>query len=362
MKIQLNAKTLNNILKKVKLFVGFNLKKLPIMQTIKITASDAIHITATNLSNSIIVNILGEIFEQGEVCINFKELQQMIKSQTEDIIITDSTIENGITINYEPYSALEYPNIQMVEVDQLTTLSNDFITGLNTCLPHAWNSKMEGINRQTYEGVWIDKENIIASDTHTLVVYKQNEIQYPKNILIPSSAVKCIVDTFKKSNTIQCKINDKLMELSDNDYTIICRIYTDIEIPKYKMILQGLREDNYITVNTKYFKSIIDKLPVKEKYKKDDDEDFEFSTIVDLEMFNNNVTMNTLTVKPFEIKCKEVCGDHLKLSYYNHLMKKLINGFNEKENKELIIKFNGILRPFVIENDKMIVLGLPVRK
>ena len=203
MKIKINAKTLNSILKKVKPFINFNLKKLPILQTIKISASDTIQITATDLQNSIIVNIPGEIFERGEICINHKEFQQMIKSQTEDIIITDTTVENGITINYESSNPLEYPNIRRVEDNQQSfSLSNDFITGLNTCLPHVWNKKLEGSERQIYEGVWIDNDNIIASDTHTLAVYKQNEIQYQKNILIPTDAVKCIINTFKKSNNL----------------------------------------------------------------------------------------------------------------------------------------------------------------
>ena len=362
MKIQINAKTLNNILKKVKPFINFNLKKLPILQTIKITAFDTIQITATDLQNSIIVNIPGEIFEQGEICINHKEFQQIVKSQTEDIIITDTTIENGITINYESMSVLDYPNIRRVEDNQQSfTLSNDFITGLNTCLPHAWNRKLEGSERQIYEGIWIDSDNMIASDTHTLAVYKQNEIQYQKNILIPTDAVKCIINTFKKSNKLQCKVNNNLIEISDDTYTVICWIYTDLQIPKYKSIIQGLKGYNHITVDTKYFKSIIDKLPVKEKIIIDEN-DVEFNTMVDLEIMNNSINMNTLTVKPFEIECKEVYGDYLKLSYYNHLMKKLVNGFNEKEDKELTIKFNRVLTPFTIQNDKMMVLGLPVRK
>ena len=362
MKIQINAKTLNNILKKVKPFINFNLKKLPILQTIKIIASDKIQIIATDLQNSIIVNIPGEVFEKGEICINHKELQQMIKSQTEDIIITDTTIENGITINYESSSPLDYPNIRRIEENQqLFPLSNDSIIGLNTCLPHAWNKKLEGSEKQIYEGVWIDNDNMIASDTHTLAVYKQNEIQYQKNIFIPTDAVKCIINTFKKSNKLQCKVNNNLIEISDNTYTIICLIYTQLEIPKYKTILQSLKNWNHITVDIKYFKSIIDKLPLYEKYG-DDENVTEHATLIDLEIMNNSVNMNTYTVKPFEIKCKEVYGDYLKLSYYNHLMKKLVNSFNEKEDKELTIKFNGVLTPFTIQNDKMKVVGLPVRK
>jgi len=362
MKIQINAKTLNSILKKVKAFIGHTVQKFPILQTIKITAYDKIQITATDLQNSIIANIPGEVFEQGEVCINLKELQQMIKSQTEDIIITNNTIENGITINYESLNPLEYPNIRRVEEEQkYIPLSNDFITGLNTCLPHVWNKKLEGSERQIYEGIWIDNDNMIASDTHTLVVYKQNEIQYQKNILIPTNAVKCILNTFKKSNNFQCKVNNNLLEISDGTYTVICWIYTDLQIPKYQSIIQGLKGWNHITVDTKYFKSIVDKLPLYEKYGNDENVT-EHATLVDLEIMNNNVNMNTLTVKPFEIKCKEVYGDYLKLSYYNHLMKKLINSFNEKEDKELTISFNGVLTPFTIQNDKMMVLGLPCRK
>jgi len=173
MKIQVNAKSLNNILKTIKPFVGVQLKKLPIMQTIKITAFDSIHITTTNLQNSIVSSIPGEVFEQGEICINFKELQQMIKGQTEDIIITDKTIENGITINYESLSALDYPNIRTIEDDQiLFTLSNDFIINLNTCLPHVWDSKYEGSERQIYEGVWIDNSHILATNTKLLIITK----------------------------------------------------------------------------------------------------------------------------------------------------------------------------------------------
>lgn len=350
MKIQLNGATLNTILKKVKPFIDLKNKNLPILQTIKISASDTAYITATDLENTVIATIPGSnVLEQGEICVNYKEFLQMVKGQTEELIITDNTIENGMIINYQSMSAEDYPNMQRIDIDEqqyVTTLSNDFIKGLNTCFPYTLNEKD---SRPAFEGVWIDGENIFACDIRTMALYKQNEIEYSKNILIYSNTVKCITGTFKKDSNIQCKINSHLMELSNGEYTVICRIITDLTMPAYNHILSSLNNDEYITVNSKYFKSITDKIPKNKE-----------GTLVDIKVKYGIVEMSSNTVKPFEIKCKDVHCDELEICYNNKYMQRLLNSFDLKENNELTIKFNGSKEPFVIKNDKLLVLAVPV--
>ena len=348
MKIQLNGATLNNVLKKVKPFIDLKNKNLPILQTIKITATDDVYITTTDLENTIIARVPGNIvFKPGEICVDYKGLIQMVKGQTEQIVITKNTIENGMIINYQSMSAEDYPNMQRITADEKhysTNLSNDFIKGLETCLPHALDDKKS--DRVAFKGIWIDNEHYFACDTRTLALYKQNEIQYPKNILIYQSAVKGITGTFKKDNNIQCKINSHLMELSNNEYTVICRIKTDTNMPPYNHIINGLKNEYYITVDTKYFKSIVDKIPKNKQ-----------GTLVDLKVKHSIVKMSSDTVKPFEVKCKDEYCDGLEICYNNMYMQRLINSFDLKLNKELTIKFNGRTEPFVIQNDKLIVLA-----
>lgn len=58
MKILIDGKILNGILKTIKPYVG-NLRNLPVLRAVKITAADKVYITATNLDSSIVSEVPG---------------------------------------------------------------------------------------------------------------------------------------------------------------------------------------------------------------------------------------------------------------------------------------------------------------
>ena len=368
MKIAVNAKMLNQILKDTKPYINFK-NKFPILETVKISAkNNDITITGTNLNDSIISRLSGSVTEEGEVCIDIKELMSIVKNQKDRIVINDDTIENGITINYKSLDAEEYPVInELVDYEEYK-ITNETINGISLCLPYVL---LNDDSRPTFNQVWIDNENIFACDTHKLLIIKNDEIKQENKdnaIPIPYNSTKLISNTFKNSKQLTLKVSkNNLVEISDQlDQltTVICRMPNVKPFP-YKQVIP--REFvNKITVNTKEFKSILDKIPeekIKEKIIKNGETKEGKKDIIVTKLFLNlqcdNVKVDTKLVKEFDLSCDSYIWKPMLVAFYKPYMEKFVDTF--KADKQITINFSGVGSPASIQNDKMLALLVPTK-
>lgn len=347
MEIQVNGKVLNEVLKTVKPFVDTKNKKLPIMHTIKITASDAVYITATNLKSNIVAKVPGaSVLKPGEVCINHKEFQQLVKGYRDLVLITDKSIKTSIEVEYLSFSPEEFPPITEITDGKDFTLTKEFIAELNTCIPFASDDP----NRPLFQTIWIDDENLFSTDTRILILRKQDYIKPDKDIAIPIDNAKSLVSAFKKSEKLNCKLSDNHIKIYDGTYAVTTFIHSDWFKPKYDQVIPK-NNVNTITVNTKEFKTLINNFP--NEYAENGDK----RTFVYISL-NESVTMKTNTVKEFKLKCTVNIKERFDVVYDNELLKKIINVFTDEE---LTINFTGRLGPIVISNEQVITLLSPIR-
>jgi DNA polymerase-3 subunit beta len=347
MKIQIDGRELNSVLKTVKPFIDGR-SYLEILKAVKIVAeNNIIKIYATDLESQMIAYVDGEVFEEGKICISIKELQQLIKGQKDNIIINDNTIENGMEIKFNALDVEEFPEFVVIEKYKEFEVSNKFIKNLELCLSYCGKDD----NRPLYNGVWIDKENFMATDSHSLITCENTEFDLEKEVWISQLFTGNIVKTFKKSNSLFCKISNNNIEMSDYKYAITSKIGAFL-IPNYKQVIP--KEENLIiTLDVDKFNNILDKIPNIEEY----------SSMTKIRMtINDNVKIRSKAIKETVLNCvtnvKNYSNEEFIIWFDKAKMIRLLNTFKSKEIK---LKFFGKNSPFIAEYEGVLSLGLPVR-
>ena len=343
MKVSIDGKVLNGILRVVSPYVGKRKKSQPdILQTVKITATDKVYISATNLNSDIVAEVPGaDVLDPGETCINFKELQQLVKGYCGPVLITGKEIKTSLTIKYMSHDYEEFSNSVEVKDYQEFTLTNEFITSLNTCLPFV---SLDTI-RPIFSSVWVDEKNLISTDSFVLITRKQDCIKSNKPIVIPLDQAKLLVGTFKKADSLSCRVSDGRMQVSDGANTVTIRINAGCPIPSYEKIIPT-DNANEVTVNTKEFRSMLCAFPVEEK------ENFVFFNL------GETVTLKSNLVNEIQMNCTANIRRNFEITLGLNLLKKLVNVFTDEE---ITLNFFGSFSPVTIKNDEITVLMVPIR-
>lgn len=339
MKIQVNGEELNRVFKKLKPVIDVRkFKHLPILHSVKIIAkNDKINLIATDLDNAIIANIYGTVIEEGEICINAKDFQNLIKGHKTNITITDITIENAMVQKFNSLSTSEYPALPEIKAEKGFIFTNEFIKNMELCLPYV---SLED-SRPAFNSVCIDQENFVATDGFKLITVKNNIFEFEKPVMFPHSTVKHMINIFKKQNKITLKLNRSHIVISDDVFTLISRINTSLKFVSYKQLIPNSLI-NEITVNNKYLKGIVNNI-------KDD-------------MFTLNIgkiiTCKSDTIEEFELNCTATGEDLEIILSKNHFLT-LINSYGDDN---ITIGFTGRFTPLVISKNDITVITVGVRK
>ena len=329
-----------------------------IINNIKLEAkNNTITMIKTDLEATVKINIQGDIEESGEMLLTTDTLKLLSKVKNDTITITDTQIKAGNkVIKYTELSVEEFPNVDYeYNVEAFTTTEKELhnLLSVKYCM-----SKED--NMPVFNGLTIDKENFIATDTHRLH-YKpitfENNIEHP--MTIPFNTVNLLNDYVDKKSdkAIKCFVSE--YKNKDKKYAKIHFVIDNIELTSrlidatmvnYKQIIPE-KFQTEVTVNKKI---LLEELAFVQDLAKQNDNE---NNPITLAVLNNKLfidaesSINGVTT---EIDA-EIKGEDLEYLAINHTF--LVEALKQVENDEVTLKFNGSYNSIMIEN----ALILPIR-
>ncbi|MFA5485425.1 MAG: hypothetical protein WC260_04230 [Candidatus Pacearchaeota archaeon] len=211
MRINVSLKEFQEVIKKSNKLLS-NCPKLPVIETLCIETSNQI-ITAkvTNLLESIIFNIDGAVEESGTTIIP-KDIMKFVSKikGVNRITITDGLIYAGNKeIKFVPeFTIHDYPEINNDFDNLLFATTEKQLSDMLTVKYAAAGADDE--DRPSFMSVYLDKDNILATDRYRISKRKHNlNINIDNYILMPINAINNLSSFLSnKDGVVECFISD----------------------------------------------------------------------------------------------------------------------------------------------------------
>ena len=252
MNIELKAKDLNDVLKKVS-YTCLAKATLPVLRCVEIRASETgrITFTTTNLETGVLAAITGEVYQPGATIVPFKTLHETCKNWKGTIPLTvegkELIVNNILHLklqDHDDYSPIGEPP----HIAAPATLRYDAVAKVI----HAVSTDEA---RPVLQGICIDSM-VKATDGFRLSQFPSTHAP-DKSVIIPANTLK----VFLKINTL--KTNAGMQIEGDNVWiqidadTFIKAVTIEGNYPDFNSILPKVPAKHIITVKTDELKSTL---------------------------------------------------------------------------------------------------------
>jgi DNA polymerase-3 subunit beta len=252
MKIEVESNVLRDAFKKIGSVVDQKISRPILTNCLFKAEKNRIEITATDLEVSIKINVNAKVINPGSICINTKNIFEILKELPNNVIYLEVTNQNSVKIQCEniDYSLMainsdEYPRLNFnTTTEPFKLKSSEVIEMVNKTL-HAVSSDetrvfLTGIFLQVQEG----KLRSVAIDGHRMALLDLKMMdKYPAplkdGIIIPRKGInefKKMADSIPDGD-INIYIDDSFLYLEVNsDYVMNIRLISR-EYPKYRSVI-----------------------------------------------------------------------------------------------------------------------------
>ena len=230
----------------------------PVISNTKIMADDKIQLIGTDLEETIIVDLQGEIIEQGELLLDHTEALEYIKKS--DNIEIDIILEDGfITIDnakFTVFDVTEYPEIRLDPGNLKQVNSDDFKQAFKMV---QFAAGQDQSNLATF-GIRVDNDKLCATDSYRLAV---TSLQTDLICTIPFNSTKNISKLINKCAGDNIEIgynNNKIYVKTEN--VLFCSRIIDLAFPDFRNIFSKTKENtpNEININRKELIKMLNKV------------------------------------------------------------------------------------------------------
>lgn len=349
MKIEINAKDLQNMLKVSK---GLELRKLEIdfQKGLLISASSDISLTMYNLETQIKSVLPCTTIEPGQVLIPEQTLNLLEDFKDGPLIITNDSIIYGtkeikfVSGPLDAYRELDMLGVPMFKLFETTEAELDHLLGVK----YATTSSAA---RPILEGINIYKNKFAATNAYYISTRESDDFYIHENITISQNLWKTLLKTVDKKSKnpvnvfwdqnriISFKFNDfeitgKLLEGTFLDIEQVLKVKNTTKITlKTKDLLKTVRLMKKLKADKKLIKLCIDD-PMK----------------IESGDYENLIT-DEISVDEFEGQPLEIC---FNIDYFYDVL-------NQFKNETVSMEFGNRIDPLIIKSGKKLEFLLPVR-
>lgn len=319
----------------------------PIISGILIEAeNNQLKFTGTDLEQTIVINIDGEIIIPGKIVLDHRECIEYIKLVEEEEIIIE-TEENMIKINNAKFSTFNYEEYPVINIEEGEKIIFNRLEFLNSIKKVNFASSKD-MSNLAITGIRVDNDKIVATDTYRMIVDEVKKTNITKTI--PFNSVVNLIKILEKNGDKEINIlNYDHFGIEINNIKYITRII-DLSFPDYNSIIQNTinSNTNEIHINSKNFLKTLKKVNTVVS------KNIEYKNAAKFEIKLKEVVITGFNQKS-KIKEKQditnINGIEIETSLnVKFLMEYIINS----EKEVTIIKFDEFNKPFIINNEYLI--------
>ncbi|MDR1794904.1 MAG: DNA polymerase III subunit beta [Erysipelotrichaceae bacterium] len=343
---------------------------IPALSGILIEANfDSISLTASDADISIRLKINQsedkdfEIFDPGSIVIEAKyilEIVRKIDAQEIEVDNVDGSLTlfkgNASEFKINGTKSSDYPDIDFSKPESSFTLASDLFLKMVVQTTFATSDRetrpvLNGVNMRNENGVL----ECVATDSFRLA--KKNlpcSFDGSFNITIPAKSLNEIAKTVDKVNEVEIAVNDKKAQFLLGDTLIQTRLIDGV-YPETSRLLPA-EYTNEIEMDSRDLLNAIDRA----SFIKSDGISIIRLQISGQQMIISSKSQEVGSSKE-ELSNFTYRGEAMEISFSGHYVYEAIRAL---ESAQILIKFSGEMRPFVIfskEDDSVLQLVLPVR-
>lgn len=344
MKIEINAKVLQKILKKSK---GLELRKLDLdNQKSLLIKNDTL--IMNNMKTQLESKFHVDVIEPGETLIPEPTLKMIENFKSGSITITEDTIIHGTKkLKYMPGP-----------VDGFHTIDDELFWDLFEVTESELNNLLE-VNyatmndetRPALQGIEVKNNRFIALNGYYLSV-REGNFNCDERILISQEVWKLLLKTLNKKSDKIVKVSwdkDKLVKFEFEDFIIKGELYKNNNLMDVDKIIRDYHSIEVILEANK----LIESLKLMDKLTKDEqmvllsftDRKLEIKTKTDMNIMTDEIEISK-------------SGEDVKIAFN---IKYLLAVINQYKDEEVSIGLVGALNPMILQNENKLDLLLPVK-
>ena len=367
MKFAINRSQLLNTLNIVSKAVSSK-NPLNILRGIKFSLNEeGLTLTASDSDISIISTIKSDknitLFENGDVVLDAKFILEIVRKIESEIITFETIEENVINIfdNYSNFSlncmiAQDYPNIDLSKGISEITLSSKELSSIINKTSFAASDKetrpiLTGINLKAHDNIL----ETVATDSYRLaksITSIENNANF--EVTLPAKVLNEVNKIIEDEDNVTINISDSKVIFTFKDTIISTRVISGA-YPNTNKLIPSSFEFELETMATSLINAI-DRASLLSSDR---------NNVVKLSMKADGVSVSSRsqevgsakeTISSFKFK-----GQYLEISFTS---KYVIDAIRSLGSDEIVLYFNGDMKPFVIKaknKESCIQLVLPVR-
>lgn len=307
-----------------------------------------------------------EIQEEGSIVLDARYLSEIIR-KIEGSIVNIEMIDGTLVKIYDDLTDFNlngmlkknYPDIEIKNLENNFNISKQLLKKMIQKTIFATSLKE---TRPVLTGINFNYTNsnktltLIATDSYRLsLIHEKISFENDFNINVPRKVLVELIKSLEDDNNISVSYNNQMIQFNDN-HSIIQSTLLDGIFPETKRLIPNEFSCEY-TFNKKQLENALD----RSSFLKTDNN----LAYVKFSAKNDLVTITNISqeVGSFKetIKCLKNVGDDIVVSFS---VKFMLDALKSLDNNEVIVKFSGDMRPFVIvdpNNDKHLNLVVPVR-
>lgn len=343
MKIEINAKVLQRLLKKSK---GLELRKLDLdNQKSLLIKNDTL--IMNNIKTQLESKFYVDVIEPGETLIPEPTLKMLENFKSGSMTITEDTIIHGTKeLKYMPGPVDGFHTID----DEIFTYLFEVTEKELSQLLEVNYATMNDEARPALQGIEVKNNRFIALNGYYLSV-REGNFNCDERILISQEVWKVLRKTLNKKSDKIIKVSwdkDKLVKFEFEDFIIKGELYKDHLLDVDKIIRDYHSTEIILEAN-----KLIESLKLMDKLTKDEQ-------MVLLSFTDDKLKIKTKTdmnIMTDEIKISKT-GEDVQITFN---IKYLLAVINQYKDEEVSIGLVGALNPMILQNENKLDLLLPVR-
>lgn len=307
-----------------------------------------------------------EIEEEGSIVLDARYLSEIIRKIEGSIVnieMIDGTLvkiyDNLTDFNLNGMLKKNYPDIEIKNLENNFNISKQLLKKMIQKTIFATSLKE---TRPVLTGINFNYSNnnnlltLIATDSYRLsLINEKVSFENDFNINVPRKVLVELIKSLEDDENISVSYNNQMIQFNDN-HSIIQSTLLDGIFPETKRLIPAEFSCEY-TFNKKQLENALD----RSSFLKTDNN----LAYVKFSAKNDLVTITNISqeVGSFKetIKCLKHEGDDIVVSFS---VKFMLDALKSLDNNEIVVKFSGDMRPFVIvdpNDNKHLNLVVPVR-
>ncbi|GMG96834.1 DNA polymerase III subunit beta [Tepidimicrobium xylanilyticum] len=346
MKIKINAKFLQNMLKKAK---GLQLNKLnPDLEFQRGLLIKDNRLIMNNLKTQLESKFHIDVLEPGKTLIPEQTLKMLENFKNGELTITDNEIIHGTRkLKFMPGDIEQFSVINNEISEELFTISE---TELSHLLEVNYATTQDE-TRPVLKGIKIEDNRFLALNGYYLSMIKAN-FYCNQRIILSEEVWKVLLKTLDKKSDAQVKVfwnGSNLVKFEFEDFIVKGNLYNDKFFDVEKVIYDNPETEFTIETN-----KLLDTLKLMDKLTKDEQ-------MVILYINDDKLKLKTKTdinIMTDEIDITDKYGEDVNIAFN---IKYLLAVINQYKNENVRVQLKGPNDPMILKGHDKLDLVLPVR-